>query len=400
MQILVVEDDPSIRMLLESLLLKYGYQVTTCENAELAWDYYQNHDIPLIILDWVLPGMSGLDLCRKIKETPKGKYAYIWMITARNSPEDVLKVLKAGANDYLDKPIDINYLKIRATIAEQQASNLQKRKVAEEALQKTYGELEVKVKERTVALSETVQALENEIQVRKQTEHLVTETKNQLRALSAHLISIQEEQQRRISREIHDELGQAMTAIKIDLVWLEQQLPEELDLLKEKIFKLVPLVSNTIKTIQRICAELRPGILDDLGLVSALEWLCQEFQERTQIQCQLDILPEELVVPNELGTPVFRICQETMTNVMRHAEASRFSIFIHQDPNELYIEIRDNGRGITREEQEDPMSLGLIGMRERVLPWNGEVSIQGKPGQGTQITVKIPLVLEGVISHD
>lgn len=394
MNILLVEDDQSIRLLMANKLTEYGYDVSAVATAEAAWELWQQDAYPLVILDWLLPGMSGLELCKKIRTQPLGKYTYLWVVTARNAPQDVIAVLQAGANDYLNKPLDLQYLKVRAMIAEEQAQILLKQRLAEEALQSAYAELEAQVEARTQELSNTVRALRSEVQERQRAEQLVTESKDQLRALSAHLMSIQEEQQKRISRELHDELGQAMTAIKIDLNWIRSQLSSEQSEIQSKIQALIPLVSDTITTVQRICAELRPGILDDLGLVAALEWLTQEFEKRTQIHCRLDILPEELRVPTEISLPIYRICQEALTNVMRHADAERVSIFMQQKTDEIYLEIRDNGRGISDAEQSASSSLGLMGMRERVMPWNGRVEIDGVAGKGTEIRVHIPHLQE------
>jgi signal transduction histidine kinase len=393
MKILLVEDDPSLRLLLQQKLIRYGYTVNSVDSAELGWDLSQKQDFDLLILDWVLPGMSGIELCRRLRARPGGEYLYIWLVTARDSREDLFEVLAAGANDYLAKPIDLPLLEVRLRIAEQQVHNLQQRREAETVLAKYHEKLEQRVVERTEALSQTVNALQAEIQQRSTAEALLGQTRDQLRALASRLLSVQEDQQKRISREIHDELGQAMTALKLDLGWLCQQLQPEQTALQAKIQKMIPLVSDTIRTIQRICAELRPGLLDDLGLVDALEWLLQEFGERTGIQTQFDVLPDELEIPAELATTLFRICQESLTNVMRHAQAQSVHIFLEQNETKIRLEIADNGKGITLDRIEHPTSLGLMGIRERLLPWNGEVSIAGKPGLGT--TINVTVALEG-----
>ncbi|MGV3526656.1 MAG: response regulator [Candidatus Sericytochromatia bacterium] len=388
MNVLLVEDDASLRMLLQQLLLRYGHSVCAASSAEEAWEHCQGIPFDLVMLDWVLPGISGLELCRRLRARPGGEFLYLWVVTARNSREDLLQVLEAGANDYLAKPIDIPLLEVRVRIAQQQVQLLQQRRATEEALAQHQSELEQRVQERTEALSRSVQALQAEILQRREAEMALAGARDQLRALASRLISIQEEQQKRISREIHDELGQAMTAIKLDLGWLAGQLAGQ-DALQQKIQRTLPLVSDTITTIQRICAELRPGILDDLGLVAALEWLVQEFSERTGLHCQLSVTPDELLVPPALATALFRICQESLTNVMRHARAQQVRIRLEQVEESLYLQIVDDGQGIAPERLEHPMSLGLMGIRERVLLWNGEVRITGGPGLGTAIYVTI-----------
>ncbi|HEY9842549.1 MAG TPA: response regulator [Candidatus Obscuribacterales bacterium] len=388
MDILLVEDDASLSLLLQQMLRRYGHEVRACASAEEAWECLEQQDYPLLVLDWVLPGMSGLELCRRIRQRQGGSFVYIWVITARNTREDLLEVLAAGANDYLAKPIDIALLEVRVRIAVQQALHLRERQRAEAELAAHQAVLEQRVGERTEALSRSVQALEAENAQRRAAEDQLGQARDQLRALASRLLSIQEEQQKRISREIHDELGQAMTALKLDLGWLAAQLGEQ-EVLQAKIARMIPLVSGTITTIQRICAELRPGILDDLGLVAALEWLVQEFSERSGLSCRLDVEPEELDVPPELATTLFRICQEALTNVMRHAQARSVQIRLLCEDGEIRLRISDDGVGIPAGRAEHPMSLGLMGMRERVQPWNGQIQILGSPGQGTEIRVRI-----------
>ena len=388
MDILLVEDDASLSLLLQQMLRRYGHEVRACASAEEAWECLEQQDYPLLVLDWVLPGMSGLELCRRIRQRQGGSFVYIWVITARNTREDLLEVLAAGANDYLAKPIDIALLEVRVRIAVQQALHLRERQRAEAELAAHQAVLEQRVGERTEALSRSVQALEAENAQRRAAEDQLGQARDQLRALASRLLSIQEEQQKRISREIHDELGQAMTALKLDLGWLAAQLGEQ-EVLQAKIARMIPLVSGTITTIQRICAELRPGILDDLGLVAALEWQVQEFSERSGLSCRLDVEPEDLDVPPELATTLFRICQEALTNVMRHAQARSVQLRLLCEDGEIRLRISDDGVGIPAGRAEHPMSLGLMGMRERVQPWNGEVQILGRPGQGTEIRVRI-----------
>lgn len=390
MKLLLVEDDASLRLLLEQLLQRFGHQVFTAADAEAAWELSLNQAFDFAIVDWVLPGMSGLELCQRLRARPGGEYLYLWVITARNRREDLLEALAAGANDYLAKPIEIPLLEVRVRIAEQQARQFQQRRVAEAALAEHQAVLEQRVQERTEELSRLIQTLQDEINQRRTAEALLESTRDQLRALASRLLSIQEEQQKRISREIHDELGQAMTALKIDLVWLQGQLAERPDL-QQKIQQMVPLISVTIATIQRICAELRPGILDDLGLEAALEWLVQEFSTRSGLNCQLRVTPEELDLPAALATTLFRICQEALTNVLRHAGARSVRLRLERVGADVSLRISDDGKGIDMACIAHPMSLGLMGMRERLLPFNGAVAITGGPGLGTTIQVNVTL---------
>lgn len=265
------------------------------------------------------------------------------------------------------------------------------RKRAEEALLRTHDVLELGVQERTAGLSEAIDILEEQIAERHRAEEELLSSREELRALSARLLSVQEEERSRIAREIHDELGQALTALKIDLTWVAQRLAPNQEHVKKKTDWMAHLIDTTVQAVRRISTELRPRILDHLGLVAALEWQIREFQDRTGIACMFTKHPEEITVHGERATTVFRICQEALTNVGRHTNATRIDLSLTKVGRDLVLEVRDNGTGITKEAVADPKSLGLIGMRERVLPMGGDVTIKGVRGKGTAVTVRIPI---------
>ncbi|MDZ7362974.1 MAG: PAS domain S-box protein [candidate division KSB1 bacterium] len=216
-------------------------------------------------------------------------------------------------------------------------------------------------------------------------------SREQLRHHYVHLQTVREEERSRIAREIHDELGQVLTALKMDLSWLHNGLPGSYPGLREKAKSMLKLIDMTIKTVQRISAELRPGMLDDLGLSAAIEWQAREFRDRTGIETEVVFSPEDIVIDHERSTVIFRIFQETLTNIARHARATKLKINLVKGADKLILKVRDNGKGITKEQIFDAKSFGLIGMRERVDPWKGKVKIKGIPNQGTIIFVSIPL---------
>jgi PAS domain S-box-containing protein len=231
---------------------------------------------------------------------------------------------------------------------------------------------------------------------RRQGEANLKNSREQLRSLAAHLERVREDERTRIAREVHDELGQLLTGLKMDLAWIEKRLPainEEAirQPLSNKTTSMLGLLDQMVKTVRKISAELRPGVLDDLGLLPAMEWQARDWQVRTGIECIVDSNVSEDAVPPDRGTALFRIFQETLTNVARHAQATRVRARLSLEKGWLAMEINDNGRGITEEEQRYTKSFGLIGMKERAIMLGGQVRIQGAAGQGTSVQVRIPI---------
>ena len=212
----------------------------------------------------------------------------------------------------------------------------------------------------------------------------------QLRELAAYLQNAREEERAAIARELHDEFGQALTALKIDLAWLDRRLPPRRADLTAKVNAMSALLHDTIGAVRRVTAGLRPGLLDDLGLVAAIEWQAQEFAGRTGLACELRLGEQDLALDRDLATALFRIFQEALTNVARHAAATRVEVALEDRPDVLTLVVRDNGKGIAPGQEFAPHSLGLLGMRERARAWGGDVMIAGVAGQGTTVTVRIP----------
>jgi PAS domain S-box-containing protein len=224
----------------------------------------------------------------------------------------------------------------------------------------------------------------------KRAEQEVRASSEQLRKLAARLLSVREEERTRIAREIHDELGQSLTAVKMDLAWLAGRLPRRNAQMHERIRSTLALADSINQSVRRISTDLRPGILD-LGLAAAVEWQIQEFQARTGIQCKLRLLTQEMFAP-DVSTSLFRILQETLTNVARHAKATRVEVVKEKEGDRLVLRIRDNGRGFDPEDPSISKSLGLLGMRERAAMLGGQVNIASAPGKGTTVTAWIPLL--------
>ena len=272
-----------------------------------------------------------------------------------------------------------------------------------EALTKAKELLELRVEQRTAVLTRVNQEMRTEIAERQHAEEQLRKSRDQLRALAARLQSVREEERTYIAREIHDELGQACTAIKMDLAMIGHKLTKRQTRLQAKVDSAIQLVDNTILALRRIASELRPRTLDDLGLPAALEAQAQEFESRTGIPCSVTLPPEPLLLDTERSTAIFRIFQESLTTVARHAHASRVEARLQREGDRLIFQVFDNGTGFDPESAKAGKSLGLVGMQERALLLNGDFKTEGVPGAGTTVTLTIPLppsVAAGKLRHE
>jgi len=212
----------------------------------------------------------------------------------------------------------------------------------------------------------------------------------QLRSLIEYMHEVREEEQKRIARDIHDDLGQLLTAIHINISSIEEMLAEEKESLQVRAEEASMLVSTAITKVQQIAAGLRPMLLDDLGIIAAIQWQINGFQNRTGIRCSFDSNVEIIEVHSKLATEVFRISQEALTNISRHAEATNAEISLDKEDGIVILKIKDNGRGVSEEEVNDARSIGFIGIRERAYSVKGDVEISGRAGEGTSIIATFP----------
>jgi PAS domain S-box-containing protein len=243
-------------------------------------------------------------------------------------------------------------------------------------------------------------AMATDVTERKQAEEQLRASREQLRALSARLLSAREEERKRIAREIHDELGQALTGLIIELSWVEDKLAALPDAgrarpLLEKVASMLRLADSTVESVRRIAAELRPGLLDDFGLVAAIEWHAQEFEQRTGVSCQVSSELGEAVLSTEQSTALFRIAQEALTNVARHAAATAARVRLFREGEQVVLRVEDDGRGIGAETSSPSGSLGVVGMHERAALLGGTVQITGSPGGGTTVEARVPFGAPG-----
>lgn len=230
-----------------------------------------------------------------------------------------------------------------------------------------------------------------DITERKRAEAEVKESYEQIRRLTAHLQNVREEERTHIAREIHDELGQQLTVMKMDVSWMKKKIiAGEPVAVPPKMDELMELLDGTVASVRRISTELRPSLLDDIGLIATIEWHAESFSKRTGIPVKLSIA-NDLKIPDQHATGLFRILQESLTNVVRHANASQIVIHLKNSINEFILYIEDDGVGFDEKQSVQTKTLGLLGMKERTLMMKGEFLIESKPNNGTRVEVRVPL---------
>ena len=212
-----------------------------------------------------------------------------------------------------------------------------------------------------------------------------------MRSLRQRVLTAQEEERRHIARELHDELGQALTGVKMDLAWLKDRLPKNRPPLLERARASLSLIDTTLDSVRDLSSRLRPAVLDDLGLASAIEWQARHFARRTGVECNVSFDFRDLPLDSDRATAVFRVFQEALTNVARHAKASRVQARLGTSDGHVVLEVRDDGRGITGDQLADTDSLGLIGMRERAAAFGGQLEVRCGEKGGTTVTLQMPL---------
>ena len=351
LHILLLEDNPSHADVVEHVLHEGGilFSIKRVETEATFREQLAQHPPDLILSDYALPSFDGLTALTIAKE--KAPDVPFIFVTGTMGEEVAIETLKNGATDYVLKT-RLTRLVPSMQRALREAEERRERRRAEEQLHRSH---------------------------------------EQLRALTNYLQYVREEERTRIAREVHDELGQSLTGLKMDLAWLSGQLTRNGRPLIQKVKAMSAGIDTTIQTVRRIATELRPGILDNLGLVAAIEWQANEFQTRTGITCIVTTTVTDTLWDQDFSTAFFRIFQETLTNIIRHAGATRVDVELAEEFGCLVLTVKDDGRGITEEEVSNTRSIGLIGMRERAALVDGEINFQGSPGHGTIVTVSIPL---------
>jgi PAS domain S-box-containing protein len=233
--------------------------------------------------------------------------------------------------------------------------------------------------------------INSDITERKRGEESLVLQREQLRALAERLQWVREEDRKLVARELHDQIGQILTAIKMDMTWMTRHLPESEAGVLARLAESIQLIEDGVKTVRTICSGLRPGVLDDLGLAAAIEWQASEFASRNGVLCQVTVPPVDLHLDGDRATATFRIFQECLTNVIRHAQAKSVRVDLCQEDGNILLVVEDDGIGFCESGLSDSFgSLGLLGMKERAQFCGGEVQISSSPGNGTTVTVRVP----------
>ncbi|MEP7137230.1 MAG: response regulator [Chloroflexota bacterium] len=341
--ILIVDDAPSARETLVALLDKENYQLHLAADGFQALKLLKTLQPDLILLDVMMPGLDGFEVCRRIRSDPRLAEVPIILLTALDDRESLLKGIESGADDFLHKPVD---------------------------------------RQEIIARVRTITRLNRYRTLQEQRENL--------RAMAERLITAQEEERLRISRELHDDLGQALTTHMIALRNFQSDLSLPVTELFVGLQALYDQAYEVAVKIRRLAQDLRPPILDALGLKQAIQTYCNKFTERTQLPVTLEIEPNLPLLPDVYNVTLYRVLQEALTNVSKHAQANRVWVDLSLDDNSIYLTIQDNGRGLL--ENENPTNgIGLTGMHERLSLVGGELSLRSTTESGTILTALLPM---------
>lgn len=343
--LILIVDDVTTNIQLMVHTLEKDYRVKFATNGEDALELASSDDKPdLILLDVMMPGIGGYEVCRRLHEAPETCDIPIIFVTAKHDAWDQVQGFSNGAVDYITKPFDLPVVRAR---------------------------------------------VRTHIMLREVGRHL-QESRKQIRDLASHRERVREDERKRIAREIHDELGQLLSALHLQVQFIRTQLESGAKSVDENLVYMMNLLDKTQQVARNITSTLRPAALD-MGIVSALEWQVQEFFKSTGIPCSLCVAKDDIHLDECRAVAILRIVQESLTNVMRHSGASEVEIQFDKEEGNWKLEVRDNGIGFNPQKSEKQKTFGLIGMQERALMLGGQASIVSTPLQGTVVSVSIPI---------
>jgi signal transduction histidine kinase len=386
--LLIIDDEEKLRRNIRRYFEDSDFEVFEAADGKEGLDVFRQQNPDVVLIDLRMPGIDGLEVTRILEEesplTPK------IIVSGTGIIDDAIEAIRAGAWDYVIKPLQ----SMRALSHLVDKAMNRARLITEDHRYKEF--LEQKIRQRTAELTAANISLQQEITERKKVEQGLKESEKVLRALSIRLQEVEEAHRKSIARELHDRVGQSLTALNINLNILHNQLrPEHREKINDRIMDSIELVEKTTQNIRDVMAELRPQVLDDYGLAPALRWLCERFFQRSGIDVDLETAAiEESRLPEMVETALFRITQEAFNNVIKHAQAASVSVAAVKAAESIYVTITDDGRGFDASAGRSSQHLqnwGLVNMRERAEALGGQFQIESEPGKGTRLKVEIPV---------
>lgn len=352
-KILIVDDEPSARDTVEALLLKEDYQLEFAKDGYEALKIAETVQPDLILLDVMMPGMNGFEVCRRIRATPTLAEVPIIMVTALDDRSSLLLGIEAGADDFLSKPIDRQELRLRV---------------------------------RTI--------------IRLNRYRTLVKQRENLRAMAEHVITAQEQERKRISRELHDDIGQALMAHMLNLRNMQTELPTDNKLIEQRLNDLIADTQQTLNKMRLLAQDLRPPLLDTLDFKAAIQTFCEEAGARAGLTVTVEVDENLGEFSDIYSITLYRFLQETITNVIKHSKATQLWVELTKDENVINLIVQDNGVGFREEERSNNNGIGITGLTERLTIVGGELKISSSPSKGTIISAHLPLQVNEIIKAD
>ena len=343
-KVLIADDEPSALSTIEAILGRDGYQLEFASNGKIALEKAGQLLPDLILLDVMMPGMDGFEVCRRLRAAPKLAEVPIIILTALDDRASRLQGIEAGADDYLLKPVDHQELRLRV---------------------------------RTILRLDRYRTLSIQ--------------RENLRKMAEHVVHAQEQERKRLSRELHDDLGQVLVAHMLRLQNLRAEIDSENTNILKELDGLITDTNQTINQMRQLAQDIRPTMLDTLGLKTTLQNHCREYSIRSGLPVTLDIDEKLPDLPDIYSITLFRFLQETLTNVIKHSRANHVWVELTQDGQEITMTVQDNGRGFTVEDPPVSNGIGLTGLRERILLVGGNLMITSAPDKGTILLARLPV---------
>ena len=377
--ILIVDDTPTNLAVLVEYLQTYGFGIRIARSGETALQRVAYNAPDIILLDILMPGIDGFETCRQLKANSASSAIPVIFMTSLTSAEDKVRGFEMGAVDYVTKPLQ------QAEVLARLTTHLQHHSLTQN-LQKENRQLAHHSQAEQARLFDAV-----------------NQQRAQLRTLGAKLTEVQEQERRQLARELHDELGQSLTAVRMNLAAIERALPVEytdvVHIVGERLQEAALLTDQTLEQIRELSLNLRPPMLDDLGLGPTLRWYIKQFAARMKLETTFDMhgLDDRIGqrFASEIETALYRVVQEALTNVSRHACATKVAIVLRYDDTAISVQIEDDGQGFDMMQasphRNGALGMGLLGMHERVTLLGGTFEVISEQGSGTRISLSIPM---------